>query len=48
VVRVEHGGMRVSLVAMTQAEKRRRKLIQNIIAIVIGIIVLAVAFTLLQ
>ncbi|MFT7629360.1 MAG: hypothetical protein ACI87E_000358 [Mariniblastus sp.] len=48
VVRVEHGGMQVSLVAMTQAEKRRRKLIQNIIAIVIGIIVLAVAFTLLQ
>lgn len=48
IVRVEHGGLQVSLVAMTQAEKRRRKLIQNIIAIVIGIIVLAVAFTLLQ
>ncbi len=48
VVRVEHGGEKVSLVTMTQKEKSRRRLIQNIIAIVIGIIVLGVAFWLLR
>jgi DNA-directed RNA polymerase subunit RPC12/RpoP len=48
LVRVEHEGEQVSLVAMTEKEKRRRRLIQNIVAIVIGIIIMAIAFQLLR
>ena len=48
LVRVEHEGEQVSLVAMTENEKRRRRLIQNIVAIVIGIIIMAIAFQLLR
>ncbi len=47
LVRVEHEGTQVALVAMTEKEKKRRRLIQNIVAIVIGIIIMAIAFSLL-
>ena len=47
VVRVSHAGEQVSLVASSDKEKSRRRLIQNVIAIMIGIIILAGAFWLL-
>lgn len=47
LVRVEHEGSQVSLRAMTEKEKQRRRWIQNLIAIVIGIIIMAIAFWLL-
>lgn len=48
VVRIEHDGERVALVAMTAEQKKRRKLIQNIVAIIIGIAIMALAFWLLN
>ena len=48
VMRVEHEGEQVALVAMSQKEKQRRRLIQNIIAVVIGIIIMAIAFSILR
>jgi DNA-directed RNA polymerase subunit RPC12/RpoP len=47
VVRVSHAGEQVSLVASSDKEKSRRRLIQNVIAIMIGIMILAGAFWLL-
>jgi len=47
VVRVEHEGERVSLVVMTPEQRSRRRLIQNIIAIIIGIALMALAFSML-
>ncbi len=47
VVRVSHAGEQVSLVASSDKEKSRRRLIQNVIAILIGVLVLAGAFWLL-
>ena len=47
VMRVEHEGHQFSLVSLSPEQKARRRLIQNIIAIVIGIIIMAVAFTIL-
>ena len=48
VMRVEHDGEQVALVSMTPEQRRRRRLIQNIIAIAIGIIIMAIAFTFLR
>ena len=47
VVRVSHAGEKVSLVASSDKEKSRRRLIQNVVAILIGIVILAGAFWLL-
>ena len=47
VLRVKHGHKEVSLVSMTDEQRARQRLIQNIIAIVIGIVVMALAFTIL-
>ncbi len=47
VVRVSHAGEQVSLVASSDKEKSRRRMIQNIIAILIGVVILAGAFWLL-
>jgi hypothetical protein len=47
IIRVEHDGERVSLVAMTPEQKSRRRFIQNIIAIIIGIAIMWLAFTVL-
>jgi DNA-directed RNA polymerase subunit RPC12/RpoP len=48
VVRVEHDGEQVALVVLTPQQKQRRRAIQNVIAIIIGIVVLAAAFLLLR
>lgn len=48
VLRVKHGQREVSLVSMTPKEKARKRLIQNIITIAIGIVVLAIAFAILM
>ncbi len=48
IVRVEHEGERVSLVKMTPEQKARRRLIQNIIAIIIGIAMMGFAFWMLK
>lgn len=48
VVNVDHDGERVSLVVMTPEQKRRRRIIQNSIAILIGIIVMWLAFQMLK
>lgn len=47
VVRVSHAGEKVSLIATSDKEKSRRRLIQNVVAILIGIVILAGAFWLL-
>ena len=47
VLRVEHGGQQVSLVALTPQQKRRKRLIQNCVMIVIAIAVMAIAFSIL-
>ena len=47
VLRVKHGAKEVSLVSMTDQQRSRQRLIQNIVAIVIGIIIMALAFTIL-
>jgi hypothetical protein len=47
IVRVEYEGERVALVKMTPEQKARRRLIQNIIAIIIGIGMMAFAFWML-
>ena len=47
VLRVKHGAKGVSLVSMTDQQRSRQRLIQNIVAIVIGIIIMALAFTIL-
>ncbi|MGB1928758.1 MAG: hypothetical protein ACPIA2_14880 [Mariniblastus sp.] len=47
VVRVSHAGEQVSLVASSDKEKSRRRMIQNVIAILIGVLILAGAFWLL-
>ena len=47
VLRVEHQGEKVTLVAMSSRQKFQRRLISNILAILIGIAVLALAFKLL-
>jgi len=48
LVRVEHAGEQVSLMTMSEKERNRRRMIQNLIAIVIGIIIMAIAFWLLR
>lgn len=48
LLRVKHEGEHVALVAMTEQERQRRRLIQNVIAIVIGIIIMGIAFMLLR
>ena len=48
LVRVEHAGEQVSLLTMSEKERSRRRMIQNLIAIVIGIIIMAIAFWLLR
>ncbi len=48
VVRVEHDGEQISLVVLSPQEKKRRRTIQNVIAIIIGIGVLTAAFFLLR
>jgi hypothetical protein len=48
LMRVEHDGEKVELVAMTEKQRQRRRLIQNIIAVIIGIIILTIAFSLLR
>lgn len=48
ILRVKHGAKEVSLVSMTDKQRARQRLIQNIIAIVIGIAVIALAFTILM
>jgi DNA-directed RNA polymerase subunit RPC12/RpoP len=47
IVRVEHDGQKVSLVALTPQQRMRRRIITNAIAILVGIAILAIAFTLL-
>ena len=47
VVRVSHAGEQVSLVASSDKEKSRRRMVQNVIAILIGVLILAGAFWLL-
>ncbi len=47
VLHVKHGEEKVSLISLTPSQKARRRLIQNIIAILIGIAVMALAFTIL-
>ncbi len=47
VLRVEHEGEKVALRMLTTEEKKRRRLIQNIVAILIGIAVIAIAFSIL-
>ena len=47
VLRVEHQGEKVTLVAMSARQKFRRRLISNVLAILIGIGVLALAFKIL-
>ncbi len=47
VLRVEHEGEKVALRMLTAEEKKRRRLIQNIVAILIGIAVIAIAFSIL-
>ena len=46
VLRVEHDGEKVALRMLTEKQKQRRRLIQNIIAILIGIAAIAITFTL--
>ena len=48
ILRVKHGEREVSLVSLTDEQRARQRLIQNIIAIVVGIAVIALAFTLLM
>lgn len=48
VLRVKDGEREVSLIAMSPEQRSRRRLIQNIIAILIGIAVMAIAFSLLR
>lgn len=48
ILRVKHGEKEVSLVSMTDEQRARQRLIQNIIAIVVGIVVIALAFTILM
>lgn len=48
ILRVSHGDEKVALVSLTEQQRARRNLIQNIIAILIGIGVMALAFFLLM
>ena len=48
VLRVKHGGKQVSLVSMTPEERAKQRLIQNIVVILIGIALMAIAFTILM
>jgi DNA-directed RNA polymerase subunit RPC12/RpoP len=48
VLHVEHGGEKVSLVALSPRQRFRRRLISNTIAILVGIAILAIAFWLLS
>ena len=48
VLRVKHEGKQVSLVSLTPEQQARQRLIQNIVAILIGIVIMAIAFTLLM
>ena len=48
VLRVKHEGKQVSLVSMTPEQQARQRLIQNIVAILIGIVIMAIAFTILM
>ncbi len=48
ILRVEHQGEKVSLVALTPKQRMRRRVISNLVAILIGIIIIAIAFTVLS
>jgi len=48
ILHVEYGGEKVSLIATTPEEQQRRRTINNLISIVIGIVILAVAYWLLM
>ena len=48
ILRVKHGEKEVSLVSLNDKQRARQRLVQNVIAIVIGIVVIALAFTLLM
>ena len=47
ILRVDHGGEKIALIALSPRQRLRRRIISNFIAIVIGIAVLALAFRLL-
>ncbi len=47
IVTLEHNGQQVSLTALTPQERSRRRMITNSIAILLGIVILAVAFSML-
>ena len=48
VLRVEHGGEQVSLVALTPAQKKQKRLIQNIVVLAIATGILVLVFWLLS
>lgn len=47
IVQIEHDGQKISLVALTPQQRMRRRLITNAIAILLGIAILAIAFSFL-
>jgi len=48
VLRVKHAGKQVSLVTMTPEQRAKKRLIQNIVAILLGVAIMAIAFTILM
>ncbi len=47
ILRVDHGGEKIALIALSPQQKLRRRIISNFIAIIVGIAILALAFRLL-
>ena len=47
ILRVKHGEKEISLVSMSDKQRAKKRLIQNVIAILIGIAVIALAITIL-
>ncbi|MEM7783039.1 MAG: hypothetical protein AAF623_06780 [Planctomycetota bacterium] len=48
VLRVEHDGEQISLVAMTPEQRKRRRLIQNVIMVLIAVVAMAITFLVLS
>ncbi len=47
ILRVDHGGEKIALIALSPQQKLRRRIISNFIAIIVGIAILALAFRML-